>query len=580
MVSASWLALVLGVCACRSDGSGQGAAAGVGGAGGTAGTGDPATLVLTVIDDSTGKPTPARVEILASDEQYYVADDALPAGGDCDMSDKGAGLVDLETTLASFSEEIWNPYRKSTQFYSSGESKIRVPAGEVNVRVFKGPEYGVSWSKVEVAAGESVALEERLKRWIDMPARSWYSSDVHLHIPRPVPDLDPLISKMMQAEDLRVANLLQMGKVRNSNIAPQHHHGAKGVYEEDGYILAAGQENPRTHFLGHTISLGTKTPIHLPERYLIYRLFWEKAARQGGINGFAHAWMHDGEMLAAHSGIALLLPHDLLNFLEVLQFNRGDYELWYEILNLGFKVAPTAGSDFPCAEQTLPGHERFYTKVEGELSYASWIEAVREGRTFVTTGPMIELKVNGQDIGSELGLEKGASVSISGSVSFDESKEFVKLVEIVMNGHVIGRVANKSDDSGRVEFELESVIEEPSWIAIRGSGYSKLESVWSEPFHFSLWKPSSNFHSAPIYVSVKGMDGTRSERSKRVAATYLARLDDLEAMLAEENMEFLANHIELPWGDDAPRETLFANRESLLAEIKAARAFFEKLTAE
>lgn len=46
------------------------------------------------------------------------------------------GLVDLETTLTHFSKEIRNPYRKSTQFYS-GESKIRVPAGEVEVRVFK-----------------------------------------------------------------------------------------------------------------------------------------------------------------------------------------------------------------------------------------------------------------------------------------------------------------------------------------------------------------------------------------------------------------------------------------------------------
>lgn len=70
---------------------------------------DPATLVLTVVNDSTGEPTPARVEILASDDKYYVADDALLVGGDCDMSDKDAGLVDLETTLAHFSKEIWNP---------------------------------------------------------------------------------------------------------------------------------------------------------------------------------------------------------------------------------------------------------------------------------------------------------------------------------------------------------------------------------------------------------------------------------------------------------------------------------------
>lgn len=218
--------------------------------------------------------------------------------------------------------------------------------------------------------------------------------------------------------------------------------------------------------------------------------------------------------------------------------------------------------------------------MDGKLSFESWIEAVRAGRTFVTTGPMIEFKVNGQDIGSELTLEKRASVTISGSASFDPNNEVVKLVEILQNGQVIGRVANKGDGSGRIDFELESVIGEPSWIAVRGSGYSKLENASTEPTHFGLWKPGSNFHSAPIYVSVKGMDGARNERSKRVAATYLARLDDIEAMLAEENMEFLANYIELPWGDDAPGETLFANRESLLTEIETARAFFQNLTVK
>lgn len=540
---------------------------------------DPGMLVLTVIDDATGEPTPARIEILASDGSYYVADDALPAGGDCDMSDEGARLVDLESTLAHFSRKLWNPYRKSTQFYSSGESMIRVPAGEARVFVFKGPEYEVLANTVDVEAGKRVAHEARIKRWVDMPTRGWYSSDVHLHIPRPVPDLDPLISKVMQAEDLRVANLLQMGKFGNSNIAPQHSHGPDGIYEENGYILAAGQENPRTHVLGHTISLGTKIPIHLPEQYLIYRLFWEEASRQGGINGFAHAWMREPGFLAAHSGIALLLPHDLLSFLEVLQFNRADYELWYEILNLGFKVAPTAGSDFPCGDQTLPGNERFYTRVDGEFSYASWLDAVRAGRTFVTTGPMIEFKVNDKDIGSELSIEKGASVSITGSVSFDPNREIVKLVEVVKNGLVIERILNTSDGSGRVELELESVIDEPSWIALRAFGYSMLDDRSTRPAHFGLLSPGSNSHSAPVYVSVKGMDGTRSERSRRAASAYLVRLDALEAMLAAENMKYLGKHIELTWGDDVPGETLFANREALLAEIGTARAFFEKLAA-
>ena len=58
------------------------------------------TLQLTIRDQATRTLVPARVEILGSDGSYYVAEDALPVGGDCDMSDEGAGYVDLASTLA------------------------------------------------------------------------------------------------------------------------------------------------------------------------------------------------------------------------------------------------------------------------------------------------------------------------------------------------------------------------------------------------------------------------------------------------------------------------------------------------
>jgi hypothetical protein len=103
-----------------------------------------------------------------------------------------------------------------------------------------------------------------------MPEKGWYSSDDHLHIARPVKKLNPYISKMMQAEDVHVANLLQFGKVYNSEGAVQHAFGQDGVYQNGIYILAAGQENPRSHYLGHTITLGGDTMFFKREEYLIY----------------------------------------------------------------------------------------------------------------------------------------------------------------------------------------------------------------------------------------------------------------------------------------------------------------------
>ncbi len=199
------------------------------------------SLHITITDATSNTPVPARVEILASDQKFHVASDALRVGGDCDMSDNPSGLVDLQSTLAHFNDRIDNPYTRSTQFYSDGSSTIQLPIGQAILRVFKGPEYQVSKQQVDVIAGGETRVKIELQRWINMPEQGWYSSDDHLHIPRPVVELNPYISKMMQAEDIHVANLLQMGKVKNFTNSSQYAHGSAGVYREGHYLLAPGQ---------------------------------------------------------------------------------------------------------------------------------------------------------------------------------------------------------------------------------------------------------------------------------------------------------------------------------------------------
>ena len=538
----------------------------------------PGELLLEITDAATGHPTPARVEIRDANGVDYVASDALRVGGDCDMSDAGAGLVDLDSTLAGFSDRIVNPYTDSTQFYSEGSSSIRVPAGPVTISVFKGPEYRVARQTVEVEAGGPTRVGVALERWVDMSKAGWYSADDHLHIPRPTPELDAPISRMMQAEDIHVANLLQMGKVRNTSIAKQHAHGPEGHYQEGHYILAAGQENPRSHFLGHTITLGAEKLHHEPDTYLIYRLLWEKTREEGALNGFAHAYGPSGSLLSPHDGMAVVAPHDLLDFVEVLQFNRSGYEAWYDLLALGFRVTPTAGTDFPCADQSIPGHERFYTKVDGPLTYARWLDAVRRGRTFVTTGPVIELRVDGQEMGGEIALTEDRPLEISGAVRFDPAADDVVFVELLQNGDVIERFS-RVGDAPEIRFSVTRRVGETSWFALRGYGRRLLENTFARPLHFMSFEPTTSFHSAPIYVTLEGEPGlAQGDRAKRVARTWLARLEDLETVLSEPNAESLARRLELPDDiDGVPAETLARSRPALLEEIRVAKEFFGAL---
>jgi hypothetical protein len=176
------------------------------------------TLRLTINDATTGQPVPARVEIQGADGTYQLAEDALPASGDCGMDDPGSGPVDQAASLAKFFDRvrISNPYTGTKQFYSTGESSIRLPAGTATIRVFKGPEYKVRAEKIEIPRGATVEHQIVLTRWINMPTQGWYSADDHLHIPRPSPESNAPLSKMLQAEDINVGTSCRWARSRIS----------------------------------------------------------------------------------------------------------------------------------------------------------------------------------------------------------------------------------------------------------------------------------------------------------------------------------------------------------------------------
>ena len=536
------------------------------------------SLKISVIDIDSGKPTPARLEVRGSDGQYYVAKDAVPISGDCTMSNFPKALIDKVASV-EFADRLGfrNPYTKTVQFYSSGESLLEMPLGRTVIKVYKGPEYKVGRVEIDLIAAPQKNVIVHLERWINMPKRGWYSGDDHLHIARPTPDFNPIVSKMMQAEDIHVANLLQMGKVEDFTIAKQYAHGPDSYYQEGNHLLVAGQENPRTHFLGHTITLGAKQAHFDADNYLIYRSLWEKTEKEGAINGFAHAIFPYGSFIAPHDGLAVVLPHDLLHFLEVLQFDRNGYEIWYDLLNLDYKITPTAGTDYPCGGQLIPGHERFYTKIDGKFTYSSWLESVRNGRTFVTTGPMLEFFVNGLEAGEEITLKDEATVKIKGKVSFDPVRDDLTFIELIQNGTVIERVSRVQGGSD-IEFDLEVQVGQTSWFAMRGYGNRIDENSFADPVIFGTFAPTSLVHSGVVYVRLKDQPSLqKSEKAREVAREFLARLNDLERLLSKENLAPLGDKLEVPDIDAVPRYTLAKNREALLEEIKGSKKFFSEL---
>lgn len=506
-------------------------------------------LKLSIIDAVTGKPTPARIELLDQKGKAWIAGDAVPVGAKWGSSTKQT----LEQALAKGTRNMIDPDTGIEYFYSAGNSRIDLPAGKYKIRVFKGTEFHVPVREINVAAGQTVDLELKLTRWVDMPAQGWYSSESHMHLPRPLKELNPTISKWMQAEDLHVANLLAYGGPGGMNDSFQYAHGPEGLYQEGDYLLASGQENPRTNTLGHAIILGSRAPIHLPETYFVYQSFWQEAKRQNALSGVAHG--------NANGGVAVDLPDDLLSFIEVLQQNRGLYDGWYLMLNSGFRLAPVAGTDYSNERHNtpisnaLPGRERFFVRVDGPFTHASWLEGLRRGRTFVTNGPVLELSLAGKGIGEEVVLKEAGPLAVRASVRFDPARDKVERLEIIENGKVL-RTFNTQEKPGEIRCQFNYQAAEPGWLAVRASGTKPVTSIRGNKGLLP-----SLAHSGAIYVTHENAPPLKAQRRAKLAAgEWLKRLEMLEARVKEPTANELKRNVK--------------DRVALLIRIEAAKKYF------
>jgi hypothetical protein len=196
----------------------------------------------------------------------------------------------------------------------------------------------------------------------------------------------------------------------------------------------------------------------------------------------------------------------------------------------------------------------------------------------VTTGPVVEFRVNGKDIGSEIVLDKPSTVELSGSVVFDADRDALAAVELLQNGNIVKRFSRVKGES-KIEFRVKRRVDESSWFAVRGYGARFDENTFVDPIIFSVFEPTSSVHTSPIYVSLKNQPGIeKSAHSKAVAQSYLARLNDLEKLLAEDNIGALAAMLSDPTMDAVPKEVFLKNRKPLLDEIRVAKKFFESRT--
>lgn len=465
-------------------------------------------------------------------------------------------------TLSRFGEKIrelpllttprnW-PAKGRFAFYINGSYSAELAPGEYTLVLAKGPEYRIITLPVRVKPGKTTQLEVTLERWADMPSKGWFSGDDHIHIGRDSQSMNPMILAYTRAEDIHVANLLQMANLTNSHFK-QYHFGEKGHYQEGGYALVSGQESPRTTHRGHTIGLNAKH-FHWPgDDYYLYDKTAKSIREEGGMWGYAHVAV---DAFNVAWGLALDVPLGSVDFLELLQMSTMNTEYLYDFLNMGFKALPSAGSDYPYMH--VAGAERIYAKLDKPFTVQNWFDSWRNNRSFVSNGPIIDFTLNGDDSVQEVDVAAGTLLTVKAKASINPDYDQLERLELVVHGKVVASVtANK--DSENLDLEYSFLAGEPIWFALRAYG-----------------KGTGKAHTAPVYVYVDGNQRFYNRESvAALAKKYLGYLAQLRQSIPDMNKEWehfdVADAVLPKWEDDKPE---------LNKRIELAREIYEILIKE
>ena len=497
------------------------------------------TLRIAVVG-SGGSALPARVSVQGADGRNYAPTDAWHHADDA-----------FDRAERRFE------YR---YFHTSGSATLALPAGRYAIEVSRGPEYQVATRNVTVTADVVTPLRVTLPLLDDLEARGWYSGDLHVHMNYGgTYRNDPArLALQARAEDLHVVeNLIVNKEGRVPDVA--YFRPGPDPASTPGTLIVHGEEY-HTSYWGHVGLLGLREHLILPG-YSAYantgvaslqptnaRVF-DIARAQGAVTGYVHPYDLYPDPSDTTRPITHELPVDLalgkVDYYEALGFVddlTATAEVWYRLLNCGFRLAAGAGTDAMANYASLRGPvgmNRVYVKSGAPLEHRRWLSALKAGRSFATNGPLVEMTVDGVGLGGEVrlaagGREVAVSVRLRSNVPVDH-------LELVQNGHVVRDIPLAADRRS-ANATVKVPVERSGWLLLRARG-DKAAYPTLDLYPYAT--------TSPVYLTVGGAPA----RSAEDARYFMSWIDRMRA-----SVEAFRD-----WNSDAERrETL-----DLLAQARA-----------
>lgn len=416
-------------------------------------------LSLSTRDSGTGEATGSRVHLAASDGKFYAPADAYAR-----LSGRGDHL-----------------------FHTTGHFTVELPVGTVELTVVKGFEFWPETVTATITAGEVTQVTVDLRRMTDMAAEGWYSASTHVHSNYGGNLHNTLENLLMmsEAEDQDLV-LEQVANKDNRILDYQYFEPGGGPHTTSTpeRLVVVGQEY-RPPFYGHVFMFGMRDHLLSPftmgyEGTAIESLYpsntdmFRKAKAQGATVGYVHAFGGERDPLDGNlgggKGFMVDAALGTTDAVEWSDASRAGFYPLYAVWNNGLRITATGGEDSisNLHRSKLVGSMRTYvhTGTRG-LDMDAWFEGLRAGRAFVSSGPLVDLTIDGQMPGEEVNLPSdGGTVEIVGRV---RSVTPLDRLFLVCDGETVTNVP-LGGDGRTARLRVRYRITRSGWCHLRAEG--------------------------------------------------------------------------------------------------------------
>jgi hypothetical protein len=523
----------------------------------------PTILSVQVQQEGDNTPLPCRAWVEAGGERLFLATD-----------------------------QFCTPYARDRSFSCNGQFNIELPPGKAIVHIERGKEFAPIDKQLEVVEGRTTSLTIKLHRWIDMQKRGWYSADMHVHFinkelnvkkPDQISNVLRIYKQMALADDVNFVPLLSFW---NENVESwPDWPGGPSVRADDVHIVTLGNEEierisdrdgPAFESLGAPLFFGLSKPVYAPRKDDTYPcdavlcriarktsphclIDNDKALWAENVVGVAlglidstqlcHNHYHREVTLRMGWGMIGAEPEEQKTVWSADQMRERTNQIYYRWLNCGFHLAATGGSAIGVMGVAM-GQNRTYAKIDGPLSQESLLAAIKAGKTFATSGPMLVLTVNGHDVGDTLDFSPGNPPLVA-KIEL-QSIQPIETLELIHNGQVI----NKSDVSA-------TMFASSSTGYFKQIGFTPQRSGWVAA-RASFRRSDGTLHQAhtsPMYITVD-----HKPTAFKKDAEYMIRWIDRIMKVSEQPKRYSSEQ------DRAESQAVFREARSIYEKIARTAA--------